>query len=144
MRKFLAKKYPNFFKLITKHKDKIKYIISGGLATVVNLLFLFVFFEIIALNIIFSASLAWLLAFLISFSLQKFWTFRNFSSKKIPKQVLYYFILAIISLILNARWMYLLVESLEVFYILAQIIVLSVLAILNFFAYKFLIFKEKK
>lgn len=144
LRKYLVKKHPGFFKFLNKYKDKIKYLISGSLATVVNLFFLFIFFKVLDLKIIYSAIFAWILAFLISFSLQKFWTFRNFSNKKIPKQVLYYFLLAIISLILNARWMYLLVESLEVNYLLAQIIIITVLAFLNYFAYKFIIFKEKK
>ncbi len=144
LRKYLVKKHPRFFKFLNKYKDKIKYLISGSLATVVNLFFLFIFFKVLDLKIIYSAIFAWILAFLISFSLQKFWTFRNFSNKKIPKQVLYYFLLAIISLILNARWMYLLVESLEVNYLLAQIIIITVLAFLNYFAYKFIIFNEKK
>ncbi len=144
LRKYLIKKYPNFFRFLNKYKDKIKFIITGTIATMVNLLFLFIFFQIFNLKIIYATSISWSLAFLISFNLQKFWTFRNLSNKKIPKQILYYLIIAISSLLLNARWMYLLVENLEVFYLLAQIIVVIVIAFLNYFVYKFIIFKEIK
>ncbi len=143
LRKFLEKKYPRFFKFLSQYKDKIKFIIAGSLATVVNLFFLFIFFQILGLKIIYAASFSWLLAFIISFNLQKFWTFRDASVKKIPKQLFYYIIILIISLALNARWMHLLVESLEIYYLLAQIIVTMVLSFLNYFVYKFIIFKEK-
>ncbi len=144
LREYLVKKQPRFFRFLNKYKDKIKFAISGSLATIVNLFFLYIFFQVLDIEIIYSASLSWILAFLISFNLQKFWTFRNFSNRKIPRQILYYFLIAIISFFLNARWMYLLVESLEVHYLLAQIIIIIVLALLNYFTYKFIIFKEKK
>jgi len=144
LRKYLSKKYPKFFKFLNRFKDKIKFVVSGVLATIVNLFFLFIFFSVFEIKIIYAASMSWLLAFLISFNLQKYWTFRSFSLKKIPRQVILYFSLAFVSLTLNARWMYLLVESLNMHYILAQIIVLFVLAILNYIVYKFIIFKEKK
>ncbi len=144
LRKYLSKKYPKFFKFLNRFKDKIKFVVSGVLATIVNLFFLFIFFSVFEIKIIYAASMSWLLAFLISFNLQKYWTFRSFSLKKIPRQVILYFSLAFVSLTLNARWMYLLVENLNMHYILAQIIVLFVLAILNYIVYKFIIFKEKK
>ncbi len=144
LRKYLSKKHPKFFKFLNRFKDKIKFVVSGGLATIVNLFFLFIFYSILDLQIIYAASLSWLLTFLVSFNLQKYWTFRSFSFKKIPHQVTLYILLALVSLTLNARWMYLLVESLNMHYILAQIIVLFVLAVLNYTVYKFIIFKEKK
>ncbi len=144
LRKYLSKKYPQFFKFLNRFKDKIKFVVSGVLATIVNLFFLFIFYSILEIKIIYAASMSWLLAFLISFSLQKYWTFRSLSFKKIPRQVILYCLLAIFSLILNARWMYLLVETLNMHYLLAQVIVLLVLAILNYIVYKFIIFKEKK
>lgn len=144
LRKYLFRKYPNFFKFLNRFKDKIKFVISGALATIVNLFFLFIFFSILDIQIIYASSMSWLLAILISFNLQKYWTFRSFSFKKMSSQVILYLLIAILSLILNARWMYLLVEGLNINYLLAQIIVLFVLAILNYIVYKFIIFKEKK
>ncbi len=144
LRKYLFRKYPNFFKFLNRFKDRIKFVISGGLATIVNLFFLFIFFSILDIQIIYASSMSWLLAILISFNLQKYWTFRSFSFKKMSSQVILYLLIAILSLILNARWMYLLVEGLNINYLLAQIIVLFVLAILNYIVYKFIIFKEKK
>jgi len=144
LREFLKKKHPNFFKFLNRFKDKIKFVVTGFLATIVNLFFLFIFYKIFEIRIIYAASFSWFLAFFVSFSLQKFWTFRSLSFKKMPQQIVYYFSLALVSLILNARWMYLLVETLELHYILSQLIVLFILAILNYIVYKFFIFKEKK
>jgi putative flippase GtrA len=143
LREYLLKNHPNFFKYLVRFQKVIKYIITGSTATLINLFFLFIFYKILDFSIILSSTFAFILAFIFSFSVQKFWTFKNFSKKSISNQLIMYLLLALFSLLLNAHFMYLLVEKWHIWYLLAQIIVASFLAIFNFFAYKYLVFSLK-
>jgi len=143
-RSFLSQRFPHFFKFCDKRKAVVKFFIAGGFAGVVDLIALFVFHDLFAWEILFSTSAAFILAFAVSFSLQKIWTFRNYSHKKLPRQLILYFAGAFISLNLNALGMHWLVNNLGVWYLLAQIIVNLFLAVINFFNYKFIVFRIYK
>lgn len=143
LRKFLIKQYPNYFRFLNKYKDVIKYIITGVLATLTNLFFLFLFYEFLELRIILAVPFAFIIAFIVSFSLQKLWTFRNYSKKRLIRQLIYYFSFALFGLFLNTSLMYYLVEVLAWWYLLAQLLVTIFLAGINFFVYKFIIFYKK-
>ena len=123
-------------KTLRHHKIFVKFIIAGGIATLVDFSLLFVFTDIFKIWYVLSASLAFMFAFVISFHLQKFWTFRDGSRHKIYKQVFIYFLVTFSSLIINAIGMYILVEYFNIWYMLAQVIIGGFLAGGNFFIYK--------
>ena len=89
-----------------------------------------------------STSLSFLLSFLVSFYLQKLWTFRNQDEKKAPRQLVLYLLNSFLSLNLNGIGMHLLVTQFGIWYLFSQIIVNLVLGSLNFFIYKFIIFRH--
>ena len=62
-------------KEIYKKKQLVKYVIGGGTAATVDIFLLYVFTDIFNLWIVYSASLAFLSAFFVSFYIQKYWTF---------------------------------------------------------------------
>lgn len=133
--------FPSLFNFCERRKAIVKFFIAGGFAGVVDLIALFIFHDLFAWGILFSTSAAFILAFAVSFSLQKIWTFRNYSHEKLPRQLILYLIVAFISLNLNALGMHWLVNNLGVWYLLSQLIVNLCLGILNFFNYKFIVFK---
>lgn len=135
---------PGIYDKFEKHKVIVKYIISGGTAAVVDLTCLYVFTDFFKIWYIISASLSFLIAFFISFSLQKFWTFRDNGREKIFRQMSLYFIVGVANLLLNAGGMYLLVDKFGIMYILAQIIMGALLGSSSFLIYKFIIFEKKK
>ncbi|MBM9537995.1 GtrA family protein [Desulfobulbus alkaliphilus] len=128
---------------ILQRKKYLKFLISGSLAAMTNLGALFVFHGLIHLPIVPAASLAFIMAYLVSFSLQKFWTFADSDRERIAGQMLIYFLVGVFGLILNAVGMYLLVEVFLVWYLLAQIIMSAGLAVMNFFIYRW-IFRSRK
>jgi glycosyltransferase involved in cell wall biosynthesis/putative flippase GtrA len=91
-----------------------------------------------------SSSFAFLIAYFVSFSLQKFWTFRDNGRGKIRQQMSLYFIVGVINLLLNGSGMYLLVDKLGVMYLLAQIIMGAILGFSSFVIYRFVIFEKRK
>ncbi|MFA4941904.1 MAG: glycosyltransferase [Patescibacteria group bacterium] len=143
-KKFFRSIFPSFYNKIEKYKIIIKYIISGGTAAVVDLSALYFFTSFCGIWYVLSSSLAFLLAYFVSFSLQKFWTFRDNGREKIRQQMYLYFIVGVANLFLNGAGMYLLVDKFGVMYLLAQIIIGAILGASSFIIYRFIIFKKKR
>jgi putative flippase GtrA len=129
-------------KLIDKYKIYIKYIISGGTAAFVDLVLLYILTDIFGIWYLASASLAFLVAFFVSFYLQKFWTFRDSSRDRMYQQMSIYMAVGLTNVGINAGGMYVLVDILGIMYIIAQIIMGGLIAIGSFLMYKFVIFKK--
>ena len=134
--------YKFFLKLIQKYKLYVKFLISGGTSTVVDLIFLYIFTDILKIYYLTSAVLAYILAFFISFYLQKFWTFRDNGKEKIYQQLGLYLSVNLLNLGINTYGMFILVSKLDLNYILAQIIMGGFIAIISFTCYRFIIFKK--
>lgn len=139
-----SRSFPRFFDYCERHKSIIKFFITGSISGTVDLLTLFILHQLLAKDIIFSTSMAFIISFMISFGAQKLWTFRNYNQAKLPRQFILYFANAVISLALNGLAMHYLVNSLNIWYLLAQIIVNLVLGFVNFVSYKYIIFKVDK
>jgi len=109
---------------------------------VVDFAVLYFLTDILGIWYLISATLAFVTAFFVSFSLQKFWTFGDRYTQKIYRQLGLYLTIAVVNLLINAAGMYYLVDKLGVWYILAQVIVYGLLAFESFFVYKYIIFKN--
>jgi glycosyltransferase involved in cell wall biosynthesis/putative flippase GtrA len=118
-------------------------VISGGTAFSVDLLLLFFLTDVLKIWYIYSASLAFIAAFFISFYLQKFWTFRD-NSKKVYKQMFIYFFTGATNVMVNAGGMYVIVDKLGIKYLFAQTIMTALLSICSFLIYRFIVFKKHK
>lgn len=140
---YLAECFPGIFRIIDKFKMYIKYIISGGTATAVDLAFLYVLTEYIGIHYVLSATLAFAIAFFVSFFLQKFWTFRDDSQDKMYQQMAAYLTLALVNLGINALGMYVLVDFFGLMYIIAQLLMSALISISSFLIYRFGIFSKK-
>lgn len=137
-------RYPRLYGVCDNRKYIIKFFFAGSSAAIVNLFFLYLFHGVFGWGLVFSTSLAFVLSFIVSFALQKFWTFRNYSQKKIPAQLSLYILNAFIGLNINGFLMHYLVNTWEIWYIFAQIAVILLLGLYNFVVYKFIIFRIKK
>ncbi|MCX6796382.1 MAG: GtrA family protein, partial [Candidatus Falkowbacteria bacterium] len=128
--------------LIYKYKIYIKYIIAGGTAAATDLFLLFLFHDIFKINVVVSATLAFVIAFFVSFYLQKFWTFSDNSRNKIKQQMGIYFFVGVINAGINAIGMDFLVNKLQIWYILSQVIMCGSIALYSFIIYNLFIFKK--
>lgn len=137
----LASRFPQSYQWCERHKGVIKFLLAGLTAAAVNLLVLDLFYRIFSWPIIPATSIAFLVAFFVSFSLQKFWTFRDKSRDRISKQLLGYLANGLVGLYLNGWLMKLLVEDYALWHLLAQIVVSAVIALQNFLVYR-IIFKK--
>lgn len=122
----------------------IRFLISGGTAVTTELIFLYIFTDFFGLWYEFSLVIAFFIAFCVSFTLQKFWTFEDSRTDRMHIQASWYFILALCNLAFNAVALYLLVQYAHLWYLFAQVIISAVIAIMNFILYKFVIFKKEE
>lgn len=139
---YLKGHWPFLHRQIYRHRTGIKYIFAGGTAALVDLVILYFLTDIIGLWYMFSAIIAFVLALLTSFILQKFWTFRDPTLRRIKKQAIIYAVIGTLNFILNPILLYVFVEKLHVWYMLAAIIVMGTLAIANYLINKFITFKK--
>lgn len=120
----------------------LRYLISGGSAGVTNLATLFVMVHFFHVWYLLSAIVAFLVAVFVSFLMQKYFTFNDYNKEKIKKQSLLYFAIQVFNLGPNTLLLYIAVDKLGIHYLLAQILVLGVIAIYTFFLFKHLVFSS--
>ncbi|MEA1962813.1 MAG: GtrA family protein [Patescibacteria group bacterium] len=129
--------------LAIKYKIYIKYIISGCTGALVNLATLFILTEFAHIYYLLSAIIAFFVSLAVGFNLQKKWTFRD-NNKKVFKQAVFYFVITGANLLINTALLYFLVEKLEIWYMLAQVVIYGSLSIFSFVLYKFLVFRKEE
>lgn len=128
---------------VEKYIKITRFIISGGTATMVNLLVLFLLTDFVGMWYIASSVVSFFVAFIASFTLQKFWTFRDYSKSAIRYQVSLYTLTTLWNLLLNTALLYVAVEYISTHYLMGQIFSNAVVAIQSFFIFSKIIFKER-
>lgn len=135
----------------TKHVA-IRFIISGGISALVDLLVLYVLNSILDIHYLTSAILAFLCAFGVSFTLHKFWTFKS-HGERTHKQVVMYLGTSLFGLFLNTLLMYvfvdfifsgILLDQMKIKVLLAQVVVGIIVAFFSFFLSHHFVFKYKE
>ncbi len=130
----------------------IRFIISGGTSAFVDLTVLFLLNSVFDVHYLPSAIIAFIVAFGVSFTLHKFWTFRS-HSESAHKQAILYLGSSLFGLLLNTLLMYLFVDhifanlhlyNMEVKVLMSQVIVGLIVACVSYFLSHHFVFKYKK
>lgn len=117
-----------------------RFFTSGGLSALVNLAVLFVFVEVLQLWYLSAAVGAFTAALVVNFLLQKHWVFHKHTAPT-RREALQFAGLALGNLVANVLLLALFVEVLNLWYLVAQVIALALLALVNFVVYQHFIFK---
>ena len=141
---FITRLHDRFFAipLVARFDTVVRYLIAGGIAAGTDLGFLYVFTDVLGIWYLLSAVLAFLIAFVVSFVLQKFWTFGDKNTDVWKSQAALYFIVTSTNLGLNTLLMYLFVDQFGIHYLLSQIIISAGIACESFFVYQIFIFRK--
>jgi dolichol-phosphate mannosyltransferase len=121
-----------------------RFVISGGLAVLVNLSVLFFLTEFFHVYYLFSAVLSFSAGFFVTFFLQKFWTFQCDDVSKIPKQFGTTLVVAVSNLFLNTFLIFIFVETVHLWYMFAQVVASLLISFETYFLYKNVIFPQKQ
>lgn len=121
-----------------------KYGISGFIAASTQIGVLAFLVERVRLSYLTAVVWAFVCSALVSFSLQKFWTFRDHSLDRVHFQIIQYVFLALTMLTLNVAFMYFFVDVIHLWYIFAQVLTVGVTAITAFLYNRLYIFSKEK
>lgn len=135
--KFLNENYASHMKIV-------RYIISGCTAAFTDLVALYIFTDIFGIWYIISTPLAFVIAFGVSFGMQKYWTFRDHSSGNVGKQGMVYFVVSLTNLFVNTFLVFAFTEWVGFHYMFSQFLAGGLIAISSFFIYQKLIFNQSK
>lgn len=128
------------------HLDKqrlfllIRYLFAGSLSLVTNIGLLFVFVVYLGWWYLIASTVSFIISVNISFLAQKYITFRETSTHRIPRQMVQYILIAVFNVIANAIMVFVLVDFINIFYLWAQIVSAGIIAIWSLFVYRFVIF----
>lgn len=121
----------------------LKFLISGGCAAVIEYAAFVLLYTILGSDLmIISQTVSFLAGFLVSFLLNKTWVFESRGRTK--GQLLRYSLLASINLILSNIILWVLVDRLGLVYLIAKIIVMTMVAVWNYVLFSRLIFKNNE
>ena len=121
----------------------LRYIFSGGTAASVNLLVLYCLVDFLNLHYLVASAIAYFVGFVLSFSLHKFVTFLDFKIDRVMMQVIRYLPIFLINIALNLFFMWSLVDSLGLNYLISQVSTFIILAIFSFLLYRRLVFPSE-
>lgn len=120
-----------------------RYLFSGVLAALTSIGTLYVFTDIVHFWYLISSVFSFLISFMVSFTMQKFFTFQDHDIEGVRRQAFVYLVVGAVNLLINTGLMYLFVEYAHMHYILAQIATGIIIAIESFIIYGMFIFNKK-
>lgn len=121
----------------------VRFIASGAVGAATDLFLLWFLTRIAGVWYLISAIVAFILSFIVSFFMQKLWTFKDKKTERIHIQAGGYLLITLLNLLLNTALVYAFVQYLSLHYLVAQILASIILAFESFFAYRKLVFKKK-
>ncbi len=126
---------------LTRHVF-VRFFISGGTSAMVDLVLLYILNSVVGVHYLLAATLAFIGAFGVSFTLHKYWTFKS-HAEETHRQVVMYLFASLLSLVLNTILIYVFVDRFHIQVLLSQIFVGLIIASFSFFLSHKFVFKYK-
>ena len=128
--------------LIKKNQQFFKYCVGGGTAFIVDFGLLYFLTEYANLWYLWSANFSFIVAALVNYLIQRFWTFQSTEAKAL-RQFFIFLAVQMVGLFINNTIMYTLVEYFSIWYILSKAIAAAIVLIWNFWASRMFVFNKK-
>jgi len=129
-------------KRLTKHLI-VRFVLSGGISAAVNVGILSVLYYIFGVFYITASIVAFMVAFLFSMTLQKFWTFKDKSLNGLHWQTGKYLATSIFGLGINTFFLYIFVDHFNLYVFVGQILAGLITGICTFFLSSDYVFHNK-
>lgn len=142
----VIKKKDFFYGHFSDRRLVIRYIMAGGAGAFVNIASMYVLTDIVGVWYIASAVFAFLISLVVTFFLQKMWAFgdADLHPRHALRQAALYTASSVSFLGINTLMLYLLVEFLGTWYLLAQFFSLGIVAFGSFILNKSVTFRKSE
>ncbi len=132
------------FELIFEHQkfgEKMRYIFVGGSCAVADLFFLYFLVDVAGIWYLYASVISFIMVGFFGYFGQKYFTFRN-DSKSHKKQIMIFYIVSGIGLLINSLSMYFFVSLMGLWYLFGSIVTKFIVLIWNFTASKYITFRK--
>lgn len=119
-----------------------RYVAVGIFAVVLDILLLYLLTDVAHLWYLAAAVIAFIATFLVAFTLQKHWTFRDGSGAYL-RQGTSYFVIGVLNLLLDTFFLYVAVDIFGLWYLGSQVVIMGFLAFLSFLANRHVTFRSE-
>lgn len=128
------------------NRETITYIIFGVLTTAVNYVAYYLLYKFTALDAIIYNTIAWAVSVIFAFITNKLFVFesKSWNIRTVLPEFFPFVGARILSLLLEEAFLMLTVTVIGIHELIAKIIISVVVVIVNYFASKFIIFRNKK
>ena len=119
----------------------IKFVIVGGIATIIDFIFLWFFKEIIGLPVLISNTLSFTISVTYNYIASIKWVFDVNKEKESRKQFLTFITFSILGLLLNNIILWICEDLLKIYYLIGKVVATAIVMVFNFITRK--MFLEK-
>ena len=143
MKTFLKKVFINPTE--EKHLVLFRYLVSGGLVTLINIILLYIFVEFLKLNYTLANVISMIICITITYILSKKFIFTRKVSIGVKKEFLSYIIIAIISIVVDTTILNILTKKFGIYYLISKILATVFSTAINYILKKVIYdtYKEK-
>lgn len=120
------------------HKQIMRYLIGGVSVFLFSIGLLYIFVDILGVWYLWATTMAFILSLGMSFTVQKYWTFRDHSTDGLTGQMGAYAFLQVFNLAANGSLMFIAVGKIGIPHLVAQVGTTATIAIWSFLAYRYL------
>lgn len=137
----ISKLLETFHIKLTKKSEKLivqifKFGIVGGIAFIIDFLFLFLFKELLSLPILLSNTLSFIISTVYNYIASTKWVFDTRKDKNNRKNFIIFVIFSVIGLVINNIVMWVLTDVINLYYLLSKIVATAVVMVFNFITRK--------
>lgn len=128
--------------MITKIKNNkllmqvLKFLIVGGIATIIDYAIFFLLHEIIGIGTIISNIISFTVSVIYNYTASVKWVFEVDKSKDKKQQFIIFIVFSIIGLLLNTGIVYLCTDIIKLYSLIGKVIATSIVMIFNFITRK--------
>lgn len=112
-----------------------RYIFSGGTGAITNLGLLFILTHYAGFHYLASGIIAFSCAVVVSFIMQKKWTFADHSTDSTHRKFTIFAAMALANLCINTSLLYFFTEVFHFFYLVSQVLASGIVALWSYFLY---------
>jgi putative flippase GtrA len=120
-----------------------RYTFVGGAAFIADFGILYILTEYFKIHYLISAGISFILGLLINYFLSVKWVFNSRAMKNRTLEFLLFTLIGLIGLGLNELFLWILTDVLLIYYLLSKIFTAIIVYFWNFFARKFLLFRNQ-
>ena len=110
----------------------IRFGIVGGIATIIDFVFLYIFKEFLNFNVILANTLSFIISVTYNYIASITWVFDVNKNKNKNIQFIIFIIFSVVGLIINNVILYILTDKLNIYYLISKVIATLIVMVFNF------------